>query len=554
MITLQGKGVYGGIAIGTLLVLQRRDARVSRQTVKDIEGEIRRFEQAKERCLQDLQGLYEQALRDIGKSGAAIFEIHRMMLEDEDYNHSVCNTIRTERVCGEYAVFTTAESFSTVFSAMSDPYMQARAVDIREISQRLIDALNGKDTTHLPAATCSDQILCADDLAPGQTMQLDRARVSAFVTADGSVNSHTAILARTMEIPAVVGIGSQLLEHASNGIPVIVDGFTGTVYLEPDAPTAKRMEQARAEDLRAKALLQKYKGMDNVTKDGKRIDLFANIQGIREVGAALLGDAGGIGLFRSEFLYLDRNTYPDEEEQFSVYKTVLQSMGGKKVVIRTLDIGADKQADYFGLDKEENPALGLRAIRICLCRPEILRTQLRALLRASVFGTLAIMFPMITSEEEVIQLTELTEEVKKELDKKRLPYASTVELGIMIETPAAALISHRLAPLVDFFSIGTNDLTQYTLAMDRQNPALFHFFNPHHPALLSLIEQTVQNAHDAGKWVGLCGELAADMSLTEWFLKLGLDELSVSPGYILPLRDRIRNLDLSEKTSEGAQP
>ncbi len=553
MITLQGKGVYGGIAIGTVSVFRQRETRVPRHSVKDTEAELLRFEKAKETCLDDLQALYEKALRDIGKSGAAIFEIHRMMLEDEDYNHSICNTIRTERVCSEYAVDTTAQSFATVFSAMDDPYMQARAADIREISRRLIDALSGKDSATLPDSRRTDQILCADDLAPGQTMQLDRTRVSAFVTADGSVNSHTAILARTMEIPAVVGVGEELLRLASDGIAAIVDGFTGTVYLEPDPTTQARMEQAREDDLRAKALLQKYKGMDNVTKDGRRIDLFANIQGIREVGAALLGDAGGIGLFRSEFLYLDRTDFPDEEEQFSVYKTVLQSMGGKKVVIRTLDIGADKQAAYFGLDKEENPALGLRAIRICLCRPELFRTQLCALLRASVFGKLAIMFPMITSEGELRQILAIVEEVKKELDKRKQPYASAVELGIMIETPAAALISHQLAPLVDFFSIGTNDLTQYTLAMDRQNPALSRFFDPHHPALLYLIELTVKNAHAAGKWVGLCGELGADMSLTEWFLRLGLDELSVSPGYILPLRDRIRNLDLSDQSCKGEQ-
>ncbi len=545
MITLHGKGVFGGIAIGRLTVFRRSGSPPPRHTVKDTEAEAARFLATKEQCLSNLKDLYEQALRDIGKSGAAIFEIHGMMLEDDDYNDSVLNTIRAEGVNAEYAVATAAENFSTVFSAMDDPYMQARAADIRDISHRLIEALSGKAPKEHRGEPPRDQIICADDLAPSETMQLDRSRVLAFVTAEGSVNSHTAILARTMGIPAVVGIGPSLLEEGADGVDAIVDGFSGTVYLNPDEETLRTMQRSREEDERAKALLQKYKGMDNVTRDGRRIDLFANIQGLKEVGAAIVGDAGGIGLFRSEFLYLDRSDFPDEEEQFSVYKTVLQSMGGKKVVIRTLDIGADKQVDYFGLEREENPAMGMRAIRICLCRPEIFRTQLRALLRASVFGDLAIMFPMITSVSEVEAVLGLVAEVKKELDRKKIPYSPTTQFGIMIETPAAALIGDELAPLVDFFSIGTNDLSQYTLAMDRQNQALSRFFDPHHKAILRLIEMTVRSAHDHGKWVGVCGELGADPSLTEWFLRLELDELSVSPCYVLPLRDKIRNTDLS---------
>ena len=542
MITLSGKGVYGGIAIGTVSFFRRSGVSVRRRSVTNVEKEQERYRRAKESAIGALGELYEKALRNIGESGAQIFEIHKMMLEDDDYNDSVLHTIRTERVNAEYAVFTTAENFSMVFSSMDDPYMQARAADVRDISNRLIGALSGKSNEELSLPS-EPRIICADDLAPSETMQLDRHQVSAFVTSEGSVNSHTAILARTMGIPAVVDVGGELMK-AEDGTDVIVDGFTGKVYLSPDPATLTRMRQRMEEDRKAKSLLEKYKGMENVTLDGTRIDIFANIQGLREVGAALLNDAGGIGLFRSEFLYLDRKTLPDEEEQFQVYKTVLQSMGGKKVVIRTMDIGADKQVNYLGLQKEENPAMGMRAIRICLEQPEIFRPQLRALLRASVFGRLAIMFPMITSVAEVERILQMLREVRQELRREGLPYAPDTELGIMIETPAAALISDRLAPLVDFFSIGTNDLTQYTLALDRQNRSIASFFDPHHEAVLRLITMAAENAHRHGKWIGICGELGADTELTETFLRMGIDELSVSPAYILPLRDKIRNTDL----------
>lgn len=548
MITLHGKGVYGGIAIGRLSFLRRRGVSVRRRTVSDISAELARFEIARERALSELDELHGKALRNIGESGAQIFEIHKMMLEDDDYVDSIVHTIRAERVGAEYAVATAAENFSMVFSSMDDPYMQARAADVRDISHRLIETLSGKREES--AQTWGEpRIVCADDLAPSETVQLDQESVSAFITAEGSVNSHTAILARTMGIPAVVDVGEELLD-AEDGSEAIVDGFTGKIYLSPDKETLAKMQKKQEEDRKAKALLEKYKGMDNVTLDGKKIEVFANIQGLREVGAALLHDAGGIGLFRSEFLYLDREDFPTEEEQFQVYKTVLQSMGGKKVVIRTLDIGADKQVGYFGLDGEENPAMGMRAIRICLSRPEIFRPQLRALIRASVFGNLAVMFPMITSVTEVENILSQVAEVKKELKKEKLPFSEEIEFGIMIETPAAAIISDRLAPLVDFFSVGTNDLTQYTLALDRQNRSLSHFFDPHHEAVFRLIEFATESAHRHGKWIGICGELASDLSLTERFLRMGIDELSVSPTYILPLRDKIRNTDLSKTKGE----
>lgn len=537
--------------MGRLFFFRRGSTCVKRYTVHGTEEELERFERAKAQTLGDLKELYEKALRNIGESGAQIFEIHRMMLEDDDYNDSVRNAVRTERVNAEYAVHTASENFSTVFSSMEDPYMKARAADVREVSRRLIAALEGRKEADTIPLDGDARIVCADDLAPGETVQLDRERVAALITAEGSVHSHTAILARTMGIPAVVDVGDGLME-LPDGTEAIADGFTGTVYVSPDAETVSRMKRRMEEDRRAKLLLQKYKGMDNVTLDGRRIEIFANIQGLREVGAALLNDAGGIGLFRSEFLYLDRNDFPDEEEQFQTYKTVLQSMGGKKVVIRTLDIGADKQVPYFGLEKEENPALGMRAIRICLTRPQIFRPQLRALLRASVFGRLAVMFPMITSVEEVRAVWELLAEVRRELDREGVAYSHDTEFGIMVETPAAALLSDQLAPLVDFFSIGTNDLTQYTLALDRQNRSLSAFFDPRHQALLRLIAMTVEHAHRYGKWVGICGELGADAAMTEQFLRMGVDELSVSPAYILPLRDAVRSMDLSER-SESAK-
>ena len=542
MVVLKGKGVYGGIAIGRVSFFKRREPSVSRYTVTDTEKELQRFQAARQTATLELKKLYERAKHDIGESGAQIFEIHRMMLCDDDFIDSVTATVIGEEVNAEYAVATAAETFSTVFSSMDDPYMQARAADIRDISARLIGALCG-NTAEKTATEGDTHVVCAFDLAPSETVQLDRSHVAAFVTAEGSVNSHTAILAGAMEIPAVVDVGEELMK-APDGAEVIVDGFSGTVYLEPDESTRKAMTEKAEEDRRARILLQKYKGMANVTLDGTRIDIFANIQGLREVGAAIVNDAGGIGLFRSEFLYLDRSDFPTEEEQLGVYKTVLQSMGGKKVVIRTLDIGADKQVSYFGLKKEENPAMGLRAVRICLTRPEILRPQLRALLRASVFGQLAVMFPMITAEWEVRTLREAWESTKEELRREGHPFAADVELGIMIETPAAALISDRLAPLVDFFSVGTNDLSQYTLATDRQNTSISAFFDPHHEAILRLIEIATENAHKHGKWIGICGELGADDTLTERFLRMGIDELSVSPAYILHLRDKIRNMDL----------
>ncbi len=543
MITLSGQGVFGGIAIGQITLWGGNGKSVSRHSVTDSAGELERMYQAKKKAILELDELYKKALANVGESGAQIFEIHRMMLEDEDYNESILRTIREQRVNAEYAVSVAADHFSAVFTSMDDPYMKERAADIRDISDRLITALSGNAPPRLQREYPTATILCADDLSPSETIQMDRDTVSAFVTAKGSVNSHTAILARTMGIPAVVNVGEELLQMR-DGDEIIVDGFEGKVYLSPDRQTLIDMKEKQKKDLEAKALLQRNKGMDNVTQDGVRIDIFANIQGPREVGSALLNDAGGIGLFRSEFLYLDRDAPPDEEEQFLVYKTVLQSMGGKKVVIRTLDIGADKQVTYLGLDKEENPALGLRAIRICLTRPELFRPQLRALLRASVFGTLAIMFPLITSEEEVIRLREEVERVKKELRAEEIPYSDRTEIGIMIETPAAAIISDRLAPLVDFFSIGTNDLTQYTLALDRQNQSVSPFFDPHHEAVLRLIQTATDNAHKRGKWIGICGELGSDPALTEVFLRMGIDELSVSPSYILRLRDRIRNTDL----------
>ncbi len=549
MTVLQGKGVYGGIAIGRAYFLHREGTPPTRRTVEHPEREWARFVAARDAASAELLSLCEQARHDIGEGGAAIFEIHAMMLEDEDYNHAIENTIRIERADAEYAVMTAADHFATVFASMNDPYMRARAADVRDISARVCRILRGESAGDMPSGT-EPVILCADDLAPSETMQLDRDRIAAFVTAEGSVNSHTAILARSLGIPAIVGVGSALGELGS-GTPLAVDSFSGKLFVCPDAETVAHLTHQRDEHLRARKLLEKYRGMDNVTLDGRRIDLFANVQSIAEVGAARLCDAGGIGLFRSEFLYLDRSDAPDEEEQFRAYRTVLQSMGNKKVIIRTLDAGADKQIPYFSLPREENPALGLRGARLCLCRPELLRTQLRALLRASVFGNLGIMFPMIVSVVEVNELLTLYHRIRAELEAEGHPLAPRVEVGIMIETPAAALISHRLAPLVDFFSIGTNDLLQYTLAIDRQNPAVLRFFDERHEAVLRLIAMTADAAHAAGKWVGICGELAADSTLTETFLRMGIDELSVSPSRILELREHIRHLDLVGSAPEG---
>lgn len=539
-----GKGVYGAIAIGKISVLKKNDAAVTRVHVEDAAAEKARVEKAKQAAAEQLQAIHDKALKEVGEANAQIFEIHIMMLEDEDYNESIANIIDTQQVNAEYAVAVTSDNFAEMFAAMDDAYMQARSADVRDISNRIIANLTG--TADSSAESCDSMIVCADDLAPSETVALDKDKVLAFVTAHGSSNSHTAILARNMNIPAVIGMGDEFLTEISSGTPAIVDGYTGTVIVDPDEATVAEYTAKRTSDEEKKRLLQELKGKENVTVDGRKINIYANISGIDNIGAVLLNDAGGIGLFRSEFLYLENSDFPTEEQQFHAYKRVLESMAGKKVIIRTLDIGADKQVGYFGLKKEENPALGYRAIRICLTRPEIFKTQLRALYRASVYGNLGIMFPMITSVKEVERIKEICEEVKAELRSDGIEYSDKIELGIMIETPAAALISDRLAPMVDFFSVGTNDLTQYTLACDRQNPDIEEFIDTHHEAILRLIEMSAENAHKNGAWIGICGELAADTTLTERFLRMGIDELSVSPSFVLKVRDAVRRTDLSE--------
>lgn len=539
-----GKGVYGAIAIGKISVLKKNDAAVTRVHVEDAAAEKARVEKAKQAAAEQLQAIHDKALKEVGEANAQIFEIHIMMLEDEDYNESIANIIDTQQVNAEYAVAVTSDNFAEMFAAMDDAYMQARSADVRDISNRIIANLTG--TADSSAESCDSMIVCADDLAPSETVALDKDKVLAFVTAHGSSNSHTAILARNMNIPAVIGMGDEFLTEISSGTPAIVDGYTGTVIVDPDEATVAEYTAKRTSDEEKKRLLQELKGKENVTVDGRKINIYANISGIDNIGAVLLNDAGGIGLFRSEFLYLENSDFPTEEQQFHAYKRVLESMAGKKVIIRTLDIGADKQVSYFGLKKEENPALGYRAIRICLTRPEIFKTQLRALYRASVYGNLGIMFPMITSVKEVERIKEICEEVKAELRSDGIEYSDKIELGIMIETPAAALISDRLAPMVDFFSVGTNDLTQYTLACDRQNPDIEEFIDTHHEAILRLIEMSAENAHKNGAWIGICGELAADTTLTERFLRMGIDELSVSPSFVLKVRDAVRRTDLSE--------
>ena len=539
-----GKGVYGAIAIGKISVLKKNDAAVTRVHVEDAAAEKARVEKAKQAAAEQLQAIHDKALKEVGEANAQIFEIHIMMLEDEDYNESIANIIDTQQVNAEYAVAVTSDNFAEMFAAMDDAYMQARSADVRDISNRIIANLTG--TADSSAESCDSMIVCADDLAPSETVALDKDKVLAFVTAHGSSNSHTAILSRNMNIPAVIGMGDEFLTEISSGTPAIVDGYTGTVIVDPDEATVAEYTAKRTSDEEKKRLLQELKGKENVTVDGRKINIYANISGIDNIGAVLLNDAGGIGLFRSEFLYLENSDFPTEEQQFHAYKRVLESMAGKKVIIRTLDIGADKQVGYFGLKKEENPALGYRAIRICLTRPEIFKTQLRALYRASVYGNLGIMFPMITSVKEVERIKEICEEVKAELRSDGIEYSDKIELGIMIETPAAALISDRLAPMVDFFSVGTNDLTQYTLACDRQNPDIEEFIDTHHEAILRLIEMSAENAHKNGAWIGICGELAADTTLTERFLRMGIDELSVSPSFVLKVRDAVRRTDLSE--------
>lgn len=540
-----GKGVYGAVAVGKTAVFKRQDIQVKRIRIEDKKAEIERLETAKQAVLGQLGEIYEKALREVGEANAQIFEIHMMMIEDEDFNDAIIGMIQAQNVNAEYAVAVTADNFAKMFSAMEDSYMQARAADVKDISNRLIACLT--DSGGNASASDEKRIICADDLAPSETVSLDKDKVLAFVTAHGSSNSHTAILARSMNIPAIIGLGDAFLEGIADGDMAIADGFTGEFIVNPDAKTIALYEQKQREEAEKRTLLQKLKGKENVTLDGTKIQIYANIGSTENIGAVLLNDADGIGLFRSEFLYLENSDYPSEEEQFQAYKRVLESMAAKKVIIRTLDIGADKQAGYFHLANEENPALGLRAIRLCLTRPEIFKTQLRALYRASVCGKLGIMFPMITSVEELEECFALCNQVKRELAAENLAYSDEIEFGIMIETPAAALISDRLAPMVDFFSVGTNDLTQYTLACDRQNPHIERFCNPHHEAILRLIELSAKNAHANNAWIGICGELAADTTLTERFLRMGIDELSVSPPYVLKLRDTVRNIDLSKE-------
>ena len=541
----QGKGVYGAIAIGVVSVFKRQEASVRRTHISDAAAELERVENAKTKALEQLSAIHEKALKEVGETHAQIFEIHMMMIEDDDYNDSIRNIIETQMVNAEYAVAVTSDNFSEMFASMDDAYMQARAADVKDISNRIIACLgDGGDNE---SETGNKMIVCSDDLAPSETVSLDKEKVLAFVTAFGSSSSHTAILARNMNIPAVICVGEEFLNGISDGMMMIVDGHKGEVIIEPDEETLAKYTAKQKDDAHKKTLLQELKGKENVTKDGRKIKIFANIGGVDGIGSVLANDAGGIGLFRSEFLYLESDDYPTEEQQFTAYRKVLESMAGKKVVIRTLDIGADKQIDYFELDKENNPAMGLRAIRICLTRPEIFRTQLRALYRASVFGDLGIMFPMITSVKEVEECLEMCEKVRNELAEEGIPFKDNVEVGIMIETPAAAVISDRLAPLVDFFSVGTNDLTQYTLACDRQNAKIERFVDTHHEAILRLIEMSAKNAHANNAWIGICGELAADTSLTEKFLRMGIDELSVSAPFVLPLREKVRSIDLSQE-------
>ena len=540
MEVIQGKTIFGGIAIGSVSFYAKDQMQVKRQKIEDAQAEIERYEAAKAAAIGQLGVLYKKAVKDVGESGAQIFEVHQMMLEDDDYNDSVHNIITTQVVNAEYAVATTGDNFATMFASMDDEYFQARAADMKDISERVINVLAGGGQ-----AKISDEpsIIVAEDLAPSETVQFDKSKLLGFVTRLGSSNSHTAILARTMNIPALIQVD---IQEEWNGKPAIIDGFTGTFYVDPESEVLKKYQAKRAELEEKKKLLATQKGKPTVTKSGKSIKLFANIGSVSDLPSALENDAGGIGLFRSEFLYLESDTYPTEEEQFKAYRMVAETMGGKKVIIRTLDIGADKQVDYFDMEKEENPAMGLRAIRICLTRPEIFKTQLRALLRASAYGNIAIMYPMIISVEEVRKIKAIMESVKAELDEAGIPYGD-VEQGIMIETPAAVMISDLLAEEVDFFSIGTNDLTQYTLAIDRQNAKLDAFYNPHHEAVLRMIEMVVANAHKAGIWVGICGELGADTELIEQFLEMGVDELSVSPTFVLPIRQMIREYDGTTK-------
>ncbi|MBB5264439.1 phosphotransferase system enzyme I (PtsI) [Catenibacillus scindens] len=541
----QGKSVFGGIAIGKVCVYHKEEQQVKRTRVDDVDGEIARFHQAKDVAADQLGKLYDKAVKEVGEASAAIFEVHQMMLEDLDYVESIENIIKTQSVNAEFAVAETSGNFQTIFASMDDEYMRGRAADVKDVSERLLSILHGNHQDALHAT--EPVIIAADDLAPSETVQLDKEKVLAFVTLHGSTNSHTAILAKTMNIPALIGTDMPLDEV--EGKMAVVDGYEGRIYVEPDEETLAQKKAKLEEDVEKRNLLQILKGRENVTIDGQKIMLYANIGDLKDLGMVMQNDAGGIGLFRSEFIYLDKETFPTEEEQFKVYKTVAETMAGKRVIIRTLDIGADKQADYFNLGKEDNPAMGYRAIRICLTQPEIFKTQLRAIFRASAYGKVAIMYPMITSVEEVLQIKKIVEEVKDELRYQKIAFGE-VEQGIMIETPAAAMISDLLAKEVDFFSIGTNDLTQYTLAIDRQNEKLDDFYNPHHKAVLRLIAKVVENSHKEGIWTGICGELGADPELTKLFLAMGVDELSVSPGRILGLRKIILETDMSQCREE----
>lgn len=539
----QGKSVFGGIAIGRISVHKKDEQQVKRVKIEDPEQEILRYRQAKQTAMEQLQGLYQKALKEVGEANAAIFEIHQMMLEDDDYNESVENIIRMQQVNAEYAVASTGDNFAQMFSAMDDDYMRARSADVKDISERVLSVLGDRSTGI--AASEEPVIIVADDLAPSETVQLNKNLVLSFVTVHGSVNSHTAILARTMSIPALIGTAIPLTDDIDGKVG-IVDGKNGCIYVDPDEDTLGRMQQLKLEEQEKKELLQTLKGRENITIDGKKIMLYANIGNSKDLAAVLQNDAGGIGLFRSEFIYLERETFPTEEEQFQIYRTVAETMAGKPVIIRTLDIGADKKCDYFEMEPEENPAMGCRAIRICLTRPEIFKTQLRALFRASAFGNISIMYPMIISVEEVHRIKEIVTEVKRELTEQGVAFGEPKQ-GIMIETPAAVMMSEELAKEVDFFSIGTNDLTQYTLAIDRQNPKLDAFYDPHHPAVLRMIQMVVENAHKAGIWAGICGELGADTTLTRRFLAMGVDELSMSPGSILPVRKIILETDVTKE-------
>lgn len=538
----QGKSVYKGIVMGPVAVLKKNDYQVKRARIEDPEAEVKRVEEAVEVSKKQLGRLYDKAVREVGEASAAIFEVHQMMLEDEDYLESMENMIRIELVNAEYAAAATGDNFAEMFAAMDDEYMKARSADVKDISERLVRNLSGEGDNDL--SSMEPSIIVADDLSPSETVQMDKEKILAFVTVHGSTNSHTAILARMMNIPALIGVPMDL-NGLKTGMTAVVDGFSGQVIFEPEEDVQKETEKRMQEEAEKQKLLEELKGKENITPDGRKINIYANIGSVGDLGYVMKNDAGGIGLFRSEFLYLGRNDFPTEEEQFQAYKQAVQTMAGKKVIIRTLDIGADKQVEYFNLGKEENPALGYRAIRICLKQPEIFKAQLRALFRAAVYGNLSVMYPMITSTEEVEKIYAIVAEVEEELKKQEVQY-KIPEQGIMIETPAAVMISDRLAEMVDFFSIGTNDLTQYTLAIDRQNEQLDDFYNPHHEAVLRMIRMVVENAHKCGKWAGICGELGADLTLTEQFVRMGVDELSVAPSMILKLRKVVREMKAEE--------